>query len=140
MIWLLLEKKGTSQGYWSIDLLWDICRTVVIPEFRVDGLYSYSSIHPKYAYLLSTTCCAWFWTYKTKSRNILCQNVNATNAWDIFFFFESLLSLQLYIFKTKNLIWFVLNTGKESDSWTRREFSNFSFSKVGKGVQFKLQF
>lgn len=134
-------KKGTSQGYWSVDLLWDICRTVVIPEFRVDGLYSYSSIHPKYVYLLSTTCCAWFWTYKP-NLGIFCVKMLMLPMPEtfFFFFFESLLSLQLYIFKTKNLIWFVLNTGKESDSWTRREFSNFSFSKVGKGVQFKLQF
>lgn len=139
MIWLLLEKKGTSQGYWSVDLLWDICRTVVIPEFRVDGLYSYSSIHPRYAYLLSTTCCAWFWTYKP-NLGIFCVKMLMLPMPETFFFFESLLSLQLYIFKTKNLIWFVLNTGKEGDSWTRREFNNFSFSKVGKGVQFKLQF
>lgn len=50
MIWLLLEKKGTNQGYWSIDLLWDICRTVVIPEFRVDGPCNCISLRPKIWY------------------------------------------------------------------------------------------
>lgn len=129
-------KKGTSQGYWNIDLLWDICRTVVIPEFRVDGLYSYSSIHTKYVYLLSTTCCAWFWTYKPNLGIFCVKMLMLPMPFYLFFWVITFLA----IFKTKNMIWFVLNTGKEGDSWTRREFNNFSFSKVGKGVQFKLQF
>lgn len=69
-------------------MLWDICRTVVIPEFRVDGLYSYSSIHPKYAYLLSTTCCAWFWTYKP-NLGIFCVKMLMLPMPETFYFFLS---------------------------------------------------